>query len=165
MLYMLAFSQDSKQNIVYAEAIGVTGTYSINYERVLTRNSNLNISLRGGLAYLFGNEEYNSYLLVPLSTSVLKSLDNGHNLELRLSYYSAFYYAYRYTYVGHHGHSELKLSDKKEFGWGGTPGLALGYRYQPSDKRLFANLLYQTSWFFDDQSWYKHLSFGFGISF
>lgn len=58
VIYMLAFSQNSKRNIVYGEIIGVTGTYSINYERVITQNGFVSLSLRGGLAYLFGNEEF-----------------------------------------------------------------------------------------------------------
>jgi hypothetical protein len=165
VFYVLTFSQNSKRNIVYGEIIGVTGTYSINYERVITQNDFVSINLRGGLAYLFGNEEFKSYVLVPLSTSLLKPIENGHNLELRLSFHSAIYYDYRSISVSHFGGDVQKMSDEKKLGWGGAPGLALGYRYQPSDKKMFANLLYQTTWFFDDESWYKHLSIGLGFSF
>ena len=85
------FSQDISRNIFFAEASGVTGIYSVNYERLLFKNNNVNLGIRVGFAYVPTFLGYESRTQFPISLSLIKNITKNHFLELRAGLSNNFY--------------------------------------------------------------------------
>jgi hypothetical protein len=83
LLSVNIFSQDIPRNTIFAEASGVTGIYSVNYERLLFKNQNVNLGIRAGFAYVPVFLGYESRTQFPVSLSLIKNITKNHFLELR----------------------------------------------------------------------------------
>lgn len=161
-----ASSQEIARNTIFAEASGVTGLYSVNYERLLFGSQNVNLGLRGGLAYNTGLLAlyYNSRLIYPISLSLIKNIKKNHFLELRAGFTSSLYTYKDYSGKGL-GDSTNNYVPKMKLGMGIIPSIGIGYRYQPKTKGLFFNFLTQRILYFSKENWYGNFSVGLGYTF
>ena len=158
------FSQNIARNNFFAEAPGVTGIYSVNYERLLFNSDNVNLGLRLGFANTFNSQYYNPGMLIPLSFSLIKNLAKSHFLELRVSLTNNLY-IYKDWSGQPLGDSSHSFVPQKKLGIGLVPGIGIGYRYQPETKGLFFNFLLQRIAYFSKENWYEKLSLGVGFAF
>ena len=138
------FAQDITRNNIFIEGGGPLGLYSVNYERILKNDSNVNFAVRIGLAY--DNNNPNSSIIAPLSFSLLKNLKNSHYLEFRLSLRNEYI-----TTVHKHAQGSgmgnpnptYDTYEEVEHEFTIYPSLGVGYRYQPQSNGLFFNCLVQ----------------------
>lgn len=158
------FAQNISRNNAFVELSGVTGIYSVNYERLLRDNKNLNFTFRAGVSYISYNKHYYSNFVFPISFSVLKNISKNHYLEMRLGFANDFYIYNDYT--GHAlGDTTGTFVPKKILKDNLIPSIGIGYRYQPETKGLFFNFLLQKIVYFSEENWYGNLSLGIGYAF
>jgi len=164
LLSLNIFSQDISRNIFFAEASGVTGIYSVNYERLLFKNNNVNMGIRMGFAYSPDLLHYNSRMLYPISLSMIKNITKNHFLEFRAGLSNNLYFYEDWSGKGL-GDSTNNYIPPKKLGYTFVPSIGIGYRYQPKTKGLFFNLLAQRILYFSGENWYGNLSVGLGYAF
>jgi hypothetical protein len=162
-LSIRASSQDILRNIVFVEASGVTGIYSVNYERLLFKNQNVNLGICGGFA-LINDIHYNSRTVFPISLSLIKNIINNHFMEIRVGLANNFYLYKDYSGRGL-GDSTNNYVPPKKLGIGILPSIGIGYRYQPETKGIFFNFLVQRITYFSEENWFGNLSLGVGYAF
>lgn len=164
LLSVNIFSQDISRNTFFAEASGVTGIYSVNYERLLFKNQNVNLGIRGGFAYVPVFLGYESRTQFPVSLSLIKNIKKNHFLEMRVGLSTSFY-----IYEDWHGRplgdTTNSFVPPKKLGMGIIPSIGIGYRYQPETKGVFFNLLAQRIFNLSEENWYGNLSLGVGYAF
>ena len=158
------FSQEISRNIIFAEASGVTGIYSVNYERLLKDNRNVNFGIRAGFSYINNSKFYESKLIFPVSFSLIKNIANNHFMEIRAGFSNNFYQYFDWSARGH-GDTTLNYIPPKKNGYIFLPSIGIGYRYQPETKGLFFNFLAQRIVYFSEENWYGNLSIGIGYTF
>lgn len=156
-----ASSQEIARNTFFAEASGVTGLYSANYERLLFESQNVNLGLRGGFAYV---PVFLGYTLFPVSLSLIKNITKNHFLEMRVGLSTSFY-IYEDWYGRPLGDTTNIFVPTKKLGMGIIPSIGIGYRYQPEAKGVFFNLLAQRIAYFGKENWYANISVGLGYAF
>jgi hypothetical protein len=164
LLSVNIFSQDISRNIIFAEASGVTGIYSVNYERLLFKNQNVNLGIRGGFAYVPVFLGYESRMQFPISLSLIKNITKNHFLEMRVGLSNSFY-IYEDWYGRPLGDTTNTFVPTKKLGMGIIPSIGIGYRYQPETKGVFFNLLAQRIPYYSDKYWYENFSLGLGYAF
>ncbi len=157
------FSQDISRNIFFAEASGVTGIYSVNYERLLFESQNVNLGIRGGFSYV-NDYHYNSGLLFPVSLSIIKKIKKNHFLEIRTGLSNNLYIYKDWSGKGL-GDSTNNYTPPNKLGNILIPSIGIGYRYQPKTNGLFFNILGQRVLYFSKENWYGNLSLGLGYAF
>jgi hypothetical protein len=168
-LSIRASSQEIARNTVFGEVFGAAGFYSVNYERFLRDNNNINFTLRAGFSYIHENRAYqykSDIFIFPMSLSILKNIQKNHFIEVRLSVANILNYkTYEYSSgLGDTSRTPLH-TPIKELEYGIYPSLGLGYRYQPSNKGLFFNFLVQRIPNLSKELWYTNLSVGIGYAF
>jgi len=130
-------SQEITRNNVYLEIGGASLFYSINYERLMFKSSENNLSVRLGLMYLYSFDERERQIRgIPLSVSYLKRIKKNY-FEVGLSG-SAIYDTYNiFDQNGEIAGYEEELII--------MPSFRLGIRHQPSSNGFFWNALLQYS--------------------
>lgn len=158
------FSQEISRNIFFAEASGVTGIYSVNYERLLRENRNINFGLRAGISLINNSIHYNSKVVFPVSVSLIRNIAKNHFMEIRAGISNNFYQYEDYSERGH-GDTNLNYVPPIKTGYIFLPSIGIGYRYQPETKGLFINILAQRIVYFSEEHWFGNLSIGIGYAF
>ena len=161
---ILTKAQELKRNNVYLELAGASMFYSINYERLWLDNNEHNIATRGGLMYIYlFDEQKRTIAGVPISISYIKSLSK-HFFEVGVSFS-----AIRDTYYLMVNDTETLFIDELVL----MPSIRAGLRHQPSEKKLFWNILAQASLMAHGETanyepyikFFPMISFGIGYSF
>lgn len=135
ILPVLIVAQGIKQNNVYLEIAGASMYYSVNYERLWLDNENYNISTRAGLMYIpFFDDQSRTIVGIPIGASYLKKLSKDY-LELGISFS-----VIRDTYNIHINNSDTFIDELILM-----PSIRAGLRHQPTDTKLFWNILAQAS--------------------
>lgn len=158
------FSQNTSRNIFFAEASGVTGIYSVNYERLLKEKRNHNFGIRAGISFIPYSKHYNSLMVFPVSISYIKNVVNNHFMEIRVGLSNSFNFYKDWSGRGL-GDSTNNYSPPIKLGYTLIPSIGLGYRYQPLSKGLFLNILAQRIVYFSEDHWYGNISVGIGYTF
>ena len=154
-------SQELKRNLFFAELSGATAFYSINYERLLLNNENVNLGVRIGFAWV-STMLYKSNYVYPISFSVIKSVSDNQFLEMRLAAANTLYQINDYR---DRALSDSTFVPKKMLKYDFVPSIGIGYRYQSKNNGLFFNILIQTFPEIDKGEWYRRLSMGIGYAF
>jgi hypothetical protein len=162
-------AQDIPRNNVFAEVSGVTGIYSVNYERLLLEKRNFNWAIRGGFAYVseninFANIYYNSRTLFPISISMIKQISNNNYLEIRIGSSNSLYMYEDWSGKGL-GDSTNNFVPDKKLRFGTKPSIGIGYRYQPIANGIFFNFLVQKIALNNEDNLYPYISLGIGYAF
>ncbi len=165
LLSVNIFSQDISRNTIFAEAIGVTGIYSVNYERLLLKNRNMNFSIRVGGAYIQESEKGENFFIEVNSISMLKNLIKNNYIEIRFSIANIFYKTTSLHSNGLGNPNGISFTEVTENNYDFHTEFAFGYRYQPRSKGMFFNLLIQNKSYFNQDRWYKLISLGAGFAF
>lgn len=135
---LLSFSLHAQsltsRNNIYSEYNGNVALISMNYERLLRDNNNINYTLRAGISYLdvnpFSNE---NTLIIPVSFSVLKNITKVFYFEARIFAFEYFWNDKSYA-MG--GSVLLSNTSRSTFLLGG----GLGLRMQPYSRGFFAQI-------------------------
>ncbi|MCF8218396.1 MAG: hypothetical protein K9I29_03450 [Bacteroidales bacterium] len=162
-MFMLSyglFAQMEAKNNVFIEAFGVTGRYSVNYERLFMNKEALNLAMRAGISYISGNI-YTSNYLYPVSVSLIKQLRKSHYFEFRLFGSNQFYKDEDYSNCGPGGPCDPETITVHNF----YPGLGMGYRYQPALGGLYFSGMVQKRFIKDETTWRDFVSLGMGYAF
>ena len=165
MISFNAKSQGLTRNNVVLEIGGASIFYSINYERLLLKNTDSNIAVRiGGMFFVLKNDNQR-YQGVPIGISYLKKVKKNF-FEVGFSA-SAIYITTHKTSIYSTEDQYLLI----------TPSIRLGIRHQPNTKGLYLNGLIQFSLLADydlrvyqytqevDYTFFPFASFGIGYSF
>lgn len=167
-VFVNIYSQDIKKNTVFLEVSGITGIYSINYERLLLKNRTFNLALRGGFAIMSGNisgsSHYDSRVIFPLSLSIIKNAYKNHFLEVRVGLTNSLFMYKDYSGRGL-GDSTNNFVPTTKLKNTFIPSIGIGYRYQPEINGLFLNALVQKIVYFSEDNWYGNFSLGIGYVF
>ncbi|MCK5846830.1 MAG: hypothetical protein KAG84_05290 [Bacteroidales bacterium] len=172
LLSLGIFAQEKSKNNVFAELSGVTSVYSINYERLRRNDHNVIFSFRIGFAYFptklitdtYVGLFYNSRFTFPMSISLLKNIGHNNFLELRIAASNAIYRFDDYKGRGL-GDSTNNFVAPTKTGFNFYPSIGIGYRYQPLNKGIFINALYQQVLYLSEDNWFGNISLGIGYSF
>ena len=83
-----------KRNNIFLEFGGAGFLGSVNYERMLTNNVDLNFPLRIGVLYFYrsGMPSSSHILIVPMSISVIRKIDGSDNLYWELKAITSCFY-------------------------------------------------------------------------
>jgi hypothetical protein len=121
-------------NIVYVEALGAAGIYSVNYERLFWFNEALCLSPRIGFEYLF--LDGGNYFRSPIMLSICYRIKNSHFVDLGYGIWIAHDYS---TVSNAYNNYSGRVAN-------------IGYRYQPLNKsrKLFFAIRFTS--FFDHLS-------------
>ena len=131
---ILTHAQELRRNNLYVELAGASKYYSVNYERLLLSNDEYNITLRGGLMYLYIFDASDHTIAgIPIGASYLKQYKNDY-FEAGVSF-ALIRDMYTYAISPPIKVDELILMSS----------IRAGIRHQPKDKNLFWNLLAQIS--------------------
>ena len=161
---ILSNAQELRRNNVYFELAGASMFYSMNYERLWLDNDEYNITTRAGIMYIYlFNDEERTIAGVPIGASYLKKLKKYY-FEIGVSFS-----VIRDTYHLDLGNSETLNIDELVL----MPSIRAGLRHQPTDKRLFWNILAQVSLMAHGETQqyqpyirvFPLISFGIGYSF
>lgn len=135
---LLSFSLLSQslttRNNIFLEVSGKTALITVDYERLLRNNNNINFALRVGIAYLEENPfTYDNTLIIPVSFSVLKNITKAFYFDAKLF---AFNYFWNHKSYGMGGSFLLSNTNEYDFIIGGS----IGFRIQPLKRGLFAQI-------------------------
>jgi hypothetical protein len=152
----------TSRNNIYGEYNGNVALLSINYERLLRNNNNINYTLRAGISYLDVNPFTNeNTLIIPVSFSVLKNITKKIYFEARLF---AFDYFWRDIQYGMGGSMVISNTSRSTFLLGG----GLGLRMQPQTRGLFAQIhlnIHAPNSYIKSEPKNPWISFGAGYAF
>lgn len=139
-----------KRNNIFLELGGAGLIGSVNYERMLTDNVDLNFPLRIGVLYLYSDEMPCSShtLIVPMSISVIKKIAGSDNLYWELKAITSYF------------HQNYKYSDDPKGRWSEhdnktttfIPGASFGLRRNDFFGGFYYHLHFQINYNKDDDS-------------
>ena len=131
-------SQEITRNNIYVELGGAAMMYSVNYERLLSSNRNINFPLRIGLSYTNTNVfNGDNTIGLPISFSFIKNLNRNIYFETRL-FVTPFFYQEQYYSQG--GSMSYDTENIVSF----LPGASIGFRGQPSTAGLYYHIHIQS---------------------
>ena len=150
-------SQEITRNNIYAELGGAAMMYSVNYERLLTSNRNINFPFRIGLSYTNTNVfDGDNTIGVPISISLIKNLNKSFYFEAGV-FVTAFFYEENYNGMG--GSTYLGSDAIVKY----MPGASIGFRRQPEAAGVYYHLHLQVQFIDSDVGVFP--GFGLGYAF
>ncbi len=150
-------SQEITRNNVYLELGGAAMMYSVNYERLLTSNRNINFPFRIGLSYTSTNVfDGNNTLGVPISISFIKNLSKSFYFETGV-FVTAFFYKEKHYGMG--GSTYLGSDAIVKY----MPGASVGFRRQPETVGVYYHIHLQVQLIDSDVGIFPGIGLGYAF--
>ncbi len=139
-----------KRNNMFLEIGGAGYLGSLNYERMLTDNTELNFPLRIGLLYLYGSgmPSKSHNLIVPMSVSVIKKIQGSDNLYWEFKAITSCFYKIEMTSEDPRGRWPESTENSIMF----VPAISLGLRRHDFSCGFYYHLHFQMSYNNEDDS-------------
>ncbi len=150
-------SQEIARNNFYLELGGAAMMYSVNFERLLSTNRDINFPIRIGLSYTNTNVfDGDNTLGIPVGISFIKHLSRNSYFETR-AFVTAFFYKEKFYGMG--GSKFVGSESFVKY----MPGVSVGLRGQPSTAGLYYHIHIQAQYI--ERKIGPFLSLGLGYAF
>lgn len=157
-------AQLESKNIVFIEAFGTVGDYSMNYERLLLNKELFHIGLGVGFSITSREDIYVSDYVFPVSLSLIHKLAKNNYFQFRMFLVSDFHKELDYSECPL-GAPSGSYCTEEVLSTNHSCGIGIGYRYQPNEEGLYLSAMVQKRFLIENPKLQDYLSLGVGYAF